>query len=65
MIAPKDLNVNKAKNNIADFNMSNFSDGVVIGSAIVNMIEHIQTKKTENDFAKISKFVGEIKSSLQ
>ena len=46
-------------------NMSNFSDGVVIGSAIVNMIEHIQTKKTENDFAKISKFVGEIKSSLQ
>ena len=46
-------------------NMSNFSDGVVIGSAIVNMIEHIQTRKTENDFAKISKFVGEIKSSLQ
>ena len=26
MIASKDLNVNKAKNNIADFNMSNFSD---------------------------------------
>ena len=46
-------------------NMSNFSDGVVIGSAIVDMIEHIKTKKTGNDFAKISKFVGEIKSSLQ
>ena len=46
-------------------NMSNFSDGVVVGSAIVDMIEHIKTKKTGNDFAKISKFVGEIKSSLQ
>ena len=46
-------------------NMSNFSDGVVIGSAIVDMIEHIKIKKTGNDFAKISKFVGEIKSSLQ
>ena len=46
-------------------NMSNFSDGVVIGSAIVDMIEHIKTKKTGNDFAKISKFVEEIKSSLQ
>ena len=26
MIAPKNLKINKAKNNIADFNMSNFSD---------------------------------------
>ena len=46
-------------------NMSSFADGVVIGSAIVDMIGRMKKEEDNATLNKISKFVGEIKSSIQ
>ena len=46
-------------------NMSSFADGVVIGSAIVDMIGRIKKEEDNATLNKISKFVGDIKSSIQ
>ena len=45
-------------------NMSSFADGIVIGSAIVDMVGRMK-KEDSATLKKISKFVGEIKSSIQ
>ena len=46
-------------------NMSSFADGVVIGSAIVDMIGRMKKEEDNTTLNKISKFVGDIKSSIQ
>ena len=46
-------------------NMSSFADGVVIGSAIVDMIGRMKKEEDNATINKISKFVGDIKSSIQ
>tara|TARA_B100000941_G_scaffold79168_1_gene54237 strand:- start:6886 stop:7716 length:831 start_codon:yes stop_codon:yes gene_type:complete len=46
-------------------NMSSFADGVVIGSAIVDMIGRMKKEEDNATLNKISKFVGDIKSSIQ
>ena len=46
-------------------NMSSFADGVVIGSAIVDMIGRMKKEEDNAILNKISKFVGDIKSSIQ
>ena len=45
--------------------MSVFSDGVVVGSAIVNIISNKQDLHFQDIFSQISKFVEGIKSSIQ
>ena len=45
--------------------MSSFADGVVIGSAIVDMIGRMKKEEDNATLNKISKFVGDIKSSIQ
>tara|TARA_A100001015_G_scaffold17931_1_gene20830 strand:+ start:1529 stop:2359 length:831 start_codon:yes stop_codon:yes gene_type:complete len=45
--------------------MSSFADGVVIGSAIVAMISNSEKQENKLVLNKISKFVGDIKSSIQ
>ena len=46
-------------------NMSSFADGVVVGSAIVDMISNSEKQENKLVLNKISKFVGDIKSSIQ
>ena len=46
-------------------NMSSFADGIVIGSAIVDMVGRMKKEEDNATLNKISKFVGEIKSSIQ
>ena len=46
-------------------NMSSFADGVVVGSAIVDMIGDFEKEEHKVILNKISKFVGDIKSSIQ
>lgn len=45
--------------------MSSFADGVVVGSAIVDMISNSEKQENKLVLNKISKFVGDIKSSIQ
>ena len=45
--------------------MSVFSDGVVVGSAIVDIISNKQDQHFQDIFSQISKFVEGIKSSIQ
>jgi len=45
--------------------MSSFADGVVVGSAIVAMISNSEKQENKLVLNKISKFVGDIKSSIQ
>ena len=45
--------------------MSSFADGVVVGSAIVDMIGDFEKEEHKVILNKISKFVGDIKSSIQ
>ena len=45
--------------------MSVFSDGVVVGSAIVDIISNKQDLHFQDIFSQISKFVEGIKSSIQ
>ena len=45
--------------------MSVFSDGVVVGSAIVDIISNEQDLPFQDIFSQISKFVEGIKSSIQ
>ena len=45
--------------------MSAFSDGVVVGSAIVDIISNEQDLPFQDIFSQISKFVEGIKSSIQ
>ena len=46
-------------------NMSSFADGVVVGSAIVDKIGNFEKEEYKVFLNKISKFVGDIKSSIQ
>ena len=45
--------------------MSSFADGVVVGSAIVDMISNSEKQENKLVLNKISKFVEDIKSSIQ
>ena len=45
--------------------MSSFADGVVVGSAIVDLISNSEKQENKLVLNKISKFVGDIKSSIQ